>query len=795
MKSYDPQKVEAKWQKRWEKEGVHEIDLEDPREKYYSLVMFPYPSGNKLHLGHWYQYGPVDTYARFMKMKGYNVLEPMGYDSFGLPAENYAIKTGTPPRESTMNNIEYMDKQFRRIGTLYDWSKKVTTSEPDYYKWTQWVFLNLYKKDLAYKRKAPVNWCPSCKTVLANEQVQDGTCDRCSTEVVKKDLVQWFFRIKDFAENLLVHDGLDWPEKTKLMQKNWIGKSMGCDVAWKVDGHDLTLETFTTTVDTIYGTTFVVISPEHSELMNIVVDEHRVEVEKYINASQKKTDIDRMAEDKEKTGVDTGVEVIHPFTGKKIPLWVADYVLMNYGTGVVMGVPAHDQRDMDFAKKYGFAIVQSIESEDGKAFVYDDVDKYNVKGRIIDSEEFTGLSIVEGRKKITKTLEDKGLGKGTIQYKLRDWLISRQRYWGAPIPIVYDPDGNAHQVKEEHLPWMLPTDVDYNPKGESPLASSKELVERTEKLYGKGWRPEVDTMDTFMCSSWYYMRYLSAHDDKKPFDPKILKKWMPVDMYIGGPEHACMHLLYARFIYKALVDDPKAEPFKRLVHQGLITKDGAKMSKSKGNVVAPDSFVEKYGSDVFRMYLMFMGPYTDGGDWNDRGITGVARFMERVWKLLQSDHVEDDERSKKIMHKTIKRVVNDIEGLHFNTAIAALMELLNEACSKGLSLESKQSLIKLMAPMAPHVAEEMWEMLGGEFSIFDQEMPEADPRYLVDEEVTVVVQVNGKLRDTMTCAPDISKDDALEKARELENIEKHIDGKEVIKEIFVPGKLVNFVIR
>lgn len=798
MEGYNAPEVEKKWQNKWNDAGLHNTDLsDDSKPKFYNLVMFPYPSGDKLHVGHWYNYGPADSYGRFKKMQGYNVFQPMGYDSFGLPAENYAIKTGTPPQESTDANTKRMTEQLSAMGAMWDWDKTVSTSKPDYYKWTQWVFLQLYRKGLAYKKEAPVNWCPSCQTVLANEQVQDGKCERCDTEVEKKNLSQWFFGISQYAEALLQHDKLDWPEKTKLMQKNWIGKSKGCDVSWEVKGHDLSLDTFTTTVDTIYGVTFVVISPEHPELMKIVTDDHKESVEKYIKDAEKKSDIDRMDQTKKKTGVDTGAKLIHPFTGEEVPLWVADYVLMNYGTGVVMGVPAHDQRDMDFAKQYDFEIVQSIADENGEAFVYDDVDKYNVKGQIIDSGEFTGMDIIDGRQKITETLEKMNAGSGTIQYKLRDWLISRQRYWGAPIPIVYDPDGNAHEVPEEHLPWMLPTDVDYNPKGKSPLASSKEFFARTEEIFGKGWTPEVDTMDTFMCSSWYFLRYLSSNDEGQAYDMDLVKKWMPVDMYIGGPEHACMHLLYARFIHKALMDDREAEPFARLVHQGLVTKDGAKMSKSKGNVVSPDEFIEKYGTDTFRMYLMFMGPFTDGGDWNDSGITGIARFVDRFWRLINQDFatIQNSAELEKMVHKTIKKVTEDIKKFHFNTAVAAMMEFVNFANQNGIDDENKKKIVQLIAPLAPHLAEECWDRLDEKESIFASQWPEFDQKLTIDDTVRIGVQVNGKVRGDIEISKDAKEEDAVALAKEQSNITKYLEEGDVKKVIYVPGKILGFVVK
>ncbi len=801
---YDSSSTEKKWQAKWESEKSYEIDLKGAKDPYYSHVMFPYPSGDKLHVGHWYNFAPADSFARYMRMNGKTVFTPMGFDAFGLPAENFAIKTGVHPDDSITTNVETMITQLKRIGCMYDWKKMVNTSKPEYYRWTQWLFLKMFENDLAYRKEGNVNWCDSCQTVLANEQCQDGTCERCDTPIQKKPMTQWYWKIANYAQRLLDnHDKLDWPEKTIAMQKNWIGRSEGCDVSWKVENSDIVLDTFTTTVDTIYGVTFAVISPEHPELKNIVSDEHRDAVSAYQAEAIKKSDIDRMAEGQKKTGVDTGASLVHPFTREKVPLWVADYVLMNYGTGVVMGVPAHDQRDMDFANQYEFKIVQSIQSSDGETFVYDDVDKYHVKGSIIDSGDFTGMDIIEGRKKITETLEKKSLGTAKIQYKLRDWSISRQRYWGAPIPIVYDPEGNPHPIPQEHLPWELPRDVDFKPTGTAPLAQSKELIDRTEKIFGKGWKPEVDTMDTFVCSSFYQFRYL-AEGNEKEFVPKdIEKKWMPVDMYIGGPEHACMHLIYARFVTMALKDFgyiSNEEPFQRLVHQGLITNGGVKMSKSKGNVVSPDEFVEKYGSDVFRMYLMFMGPFTDGGDWSDTGIKGIDRFVQRVWKLLGEQPQSGDTslQSKEVqvkLNQTIKKVTEDIEKLHFNTCISALMELLNLLEKQdGVNTETALTIAKLLSPIAPHLAEELWEKLGGEGLVIDQTWPTYDEALCVSDTLQIAVQVNGKLRGTITIDAGAAEADVLKMAKDEPNVAKNLEGKDIKKEIYISEKLVSLVV-
>jgi len=803
MSTYDASSIEHKWQKKWEEAKSYEIDLKKAKDPYYSMAMFPYPSGDKLHVGHWYNYAPADSFSRYMRMQGKDVFSPFGFDAFGLPAENYAIKTGVHPDDSITQNVENMITQLKAIGCMYDWSKMVNTSKPEYYRWTQWLFLQMFENDLAYKKDANVNWCSSCQTVLANEQAQDGTCERCGTEVIQKPMTQWYWRITDYAQRLLDNlEDLNWPEKTIAMQKNWIGRSEGCDVSWKVNGSDIVLDTFTTTVDTIYGVTFVVISPEHPDLNVLVTDTCKDDVMRYKEEASKRTDIDRMAEGKDKTGVNTGSFLIHPFTGEKIPLWVADYVLMNYGTGVVMGVPAHDQRDMDFAKKYNFPIKQSIQSENEESFVYDDVDKYNVKGIIIDSGDFSGIDILAGRNKITKELENMSMGTSKVQYKLRDWSISRQRYWGAPIPIVYDPEGKPHAVPEKHLPWELPRDVEFKPTGTSPLAQSKELQQRTEKIFGKGWTPEVDTMDTFVCSSFYQFRYL-ADGSETEFVPKdIEKKWMPVDMYVGGPEHACMHLIYARFVTMALKDFrfvSTEEPFQRLVHQGLITNNGAKMSKSKGNVVSPDDFVAQYGSDTFRMYLMFMGPFTEGGDWNDTGINGIDRFVRRVWNLFDEFSFSPNGSQESVvttkLHTVIKKMTIDMQELHFNTCISALMELLNllEKQEK-IDKQTGETFIKLLSPLAPHLAEELWEKIGGQGFVIDQQWPNFDEALMVADKLTIAVQVNGKLRGTIEVDSSASKEDILLQAKSDQNVVKHIENKEIKKEIYVPGKLVSLVV-
>lgn len=812
---YDAKKIEQKWQKIWESKRLYEIDLADKKPKFYCLVMFPYPSGDKLHIGHWYNFAPVDSYARFMRMHGFNVFEPMGYDAFGLPAENYAIKTGIHPKQSTEKNIAYMRKQLKRIGTMYDWSKEVTTCQPDYYRWTQWVFLELYKKGLAYRKEAPVNWCGSCQTVLANEQVQEGLCERCDREVTQKNLSQWFFNIRSYADDLLKHDGLDWPKKTILMQQNWIGRSEGVTYKQKVKDLDIEFESYDSVPQTFMAQTFAVIAPEHPAVVRLVKGtKHEKPVMEFVDKLKKKKMADKFNIEKDVEGIFTGRYLDNPFGTGDLPIWVASFVLYEYGSGVVNS-SAHDERDFAFAKKYGILLRPVMFPSDSKLaeevknlkFCY----HHDDKGIIQEPVEFQGRKWGEARDEIIDFIEKKGFGKRTVNFKLRDWLLSRQRYWGAPIPIVRCKKCGDVPVPELDLPVLLPEKgVDYLPKGKAPLASVMDFVKtKCPQCNGPAER-EVDTMDTFVDSSWYFLRYLSPHDDARPFDPAMNKKWMPVDMYVGGPEHACMHLLYARFIHKALMNDRASEPFKRLVHQGLITKDGAKMSKSKGNVVSPDEFVEKFGSDVFRMYMMFMGPFTEGGDWNDRGITGIVRFADRAWNLVVGKHAAKDTGALlRRLHFTIKKVTEDIRIFHFNTALSAMMELVNLAYKDGMSLKAKRLFVQILAPFAPHLAEESWEYLGGEhlalparaspslankFSVFDAGWPKFDAKYLKAETFELVIQVNGKVRARAQADIGISKEDAVKLALEQASVEAHMKGKKRLKEIFVADKLLNLVV-
>ncbi len=803
MNEITPAVIEEKWQKIWDEQGAHKVDLSSTeKEKYYNLVMFPYPSGDKLHIGHWYNYGGADAWGRYIKLKGYNVLQPMGFDAFGLPAENYAIKTGIHPTISIKQNVDYMITQLKRIGCMYDWDKMVNTSTPEYYKWTQWLFLQMYKNGLAYKKKASVNYCPSCQTVLANEQVWEGKCERCKSDVVKKELEQWFWKTSDYSQKLLDNlDNLDWPEKTKLMQRNWIGRSEGVNIDFKVADSNETLTCYTTRPDTIFSVTFIVIAPEHPLVEKFTKGtEYEKEVSEAVQKIKSQTDIERTSEGgKDKLGAFLGIYAVNPATNERIPVYLANFALM-YGTGVVMA-DAHDQRDFEFASKYNIPL-KFVISSDGTETNPDDFSEAFVDdGILFNSGEFSGMNNREALPKMTKWMEKQGWGEGTVNYRLRDWLVSRQRYWGAPIPIVYCEKCGTVPIPEKDLPIILPEEVEYKPTGGevAPLATSDDFVNTSCPQCGGKAQREVDTMDTFVCSSWYFLRYLDAHNLQEPWSKEVAQNWMPVDMYIGGPEHACMHLIYARFVMMALHDfgfTSHEEPFKRLVHQGLVTKDGAKMSKSKGNVVSPDEFVEKYGSDVFRMYLMFMGPFEDGGDWNDQGITGVARFYNRFYKLLtDKSQFKDSKEMDFTIHSTIKRVTQSMNSFTFNTAISALMEATNTLLKSGINEESAKILCRLIAPLAPHIAEEIWSTLGEKDSVFTSTWPQYNEDLLVEDSTEIAIQINGKLRGTAMMPSDIENDDAFKLAMEVENVKKYIEGKEIIKKIFVPGKLVSFVIK
>jgi leucyl-tRNA synthetase len=816
---YPFSEIESKWQKYWEEKQVYKTDFSKTDDKLYCLVMFIYPSGAKLHCGHWYNYGPTDTWARYKRLKGYSVFEPMGYDAFGLPAENYAIKTGIHPKDSTMKNIDDIRTQLKHMGCMYDWNSELMTCVPEYYKWNQWLFLQLYKKGLAYRKNAPVNWCPKDQTVLANEQVQsDGTCERCGTVVIQKNLTQWFFKITDYAEELLQGlDSINWPEKTKLMQKNWIGKSVGAEVHFNIDGSDKSLKIFTTRPDTLFGATYMVLAPEHPLVDELTVAEFKADVEKYKDSIKSMTEIDRTSTVKEKTGVNTGAFAINPVNGEKIPIWIADYVLMTYGTGAIMAVPGQDERDWEFAEKFNLPIIRTVQTPadfSGKAYTED--------GPAINSGFLNGLYVDDAKKKMIEWLEENNIGKSKINYRLRDWLISRQRYWGTPIPIIHCPKCGEVPLDESRLPVELPYEVEFKPSGESPLSTNKKFMNVKCPKCGADAKRDPDTMDTFVDSSWYYFRYLDPHISEAPFNKERADKWTPVDMYVGGAEHATMHLLYARFIHKFLRDigyTRSNEPFKTLIHQGTITNQGAKMSKSKGNVVNPDDFTKDYGADVFRLYLMFMGPYEQGGDWSDKGISGSDRFVQRTYDLFTKlsaalkgikaeekynipDLSAEDKSVYKKVNETLRRFDEEVNSFRFNTAIAALMELLNEITknTEKLSLPlAKYTLSRfavMLAAVAPHLGEECWQLAGNEISLFEKPVwfP-VDEKALVKESVNIAVQVNGKLRDTIAAPSNSEQEYVKSEILKNERVTRHLDGKTIVKEIFVKNKIYNIVVK
>ena len=824
MKNYDHKKTEKKWQRVWEKNKATQIDKDDTsKEKYYLLDMFPYPSGDGLHMGHTESYTASDIYARYKKMRGFNVLHPQGFDSFGLPAENYAIKTKVHPKKTTTKNIENYIRQMKSLGFAYDFDEKVITSTPEYYKWTQWIFGKLFENNFAYKKTSFTNWCESCKTILANEQVENGACERCKNEVTQKEVPGWFFKITDFADELISGlDKIDWPEHTKVNQKNWIGKSEGAEIEFRIKNYELRIKVFTTRPDTLFGATYMVLAPEHSlvqELKDKI--ENFEEVEKYIKEVGKKTELERM-EAKEKTGVELkGVKAINPANNEEIPIFIADYVLAGYGTGAIMAVPAHDERDYEFAQKNNLSIKQVVENKECYEKFCDILVKYKKDkiserefdvisneytskqyklpfletGTLINSYKFNGMESEKAKKAITKFVG----GKMTSTYRLRDWSVSRQRYWGAPIPIVYSPDGVAKFVGEENLPWTLPEDVDFVPTGVAPLSKSRELFLRTEKLFGKGWTPEVDTMDTFVCSSWYYLRYPDPHNDKEFCSEKRLKHWLPVDTYIGGAEHTYMHLLYARFITKALnkigVLDFD-EPFLKLRHQGMVLDgSGKKMSKSKGNVVNPDEMVERYGADAVRLYVMFAGPLEDDVMWQEDNIVGVYRFLEKVWKLKEKVSKEAGGKNiETILNQTIRKVGLDIENMKFNTAISQMMKLVNNLeKQKHIPHSTFHILLKILSPFAPHITEELWAELGNEKSIHLEQWPKYDEEKIKDESITIAVQVNGKVRAAFEIETGASEEDVKKEALGLEQIKKWTENKEIKKTIYVPNKLVSVV--
>ncbi len=902
---YIPQDIEPKWQKRWEEDKLYKAEKDPSKEKWYYLTMFPYPSGD-LHMGHWYAMTPSDAHARYFRMRGYNVMFPMGFDAFGLPAENAAIKRGIHPKTWTYRNIERMRKQLRSMGAMFDWDREVVTCDPEYYKWNQWFFLKFLEKGLAYRKKAPVDWCPTCKTTLAREQVigEERVCERCGTPVIKRDLEQWFFKITAYAEELLDFSKLDWPEPVIARQRNWIGRSEGAEVYFTTEQGD-PLPIFTTRPDTLWGVTFMVLAPEHPLVEKVTTPEHKAEVDAYVAAARRMSDIERESTEREKTGVFTGGYAINPVNGERVPIWIADYVLMTYGTGAIMAVPAHDQRDFEFAKKYGLPIRVVIAPPEWEG---EDLEEaYTGEGIMVNSGPFDGTPAPDPAiRKVTEWLEEQGIGKFAVNYRLRDWLISRQRYWGTPIPVVYCEKCGIVPVPEEDLPVILPEDVEFKPTGVSPLTYHEEFLHTTCPKCGGPALRETDTMDTFVDSSWYQYRYLSPHYDEGPWDPEEAEYWLPVDQYTGGIEHATMHLLYTRFFTKALRDLGLVdfdEPMIRLYNQGVILGeprdgdfvvvegeweseeanafhavrirairdkekpdpgvgpdfiqgevyardevsvrvnvgggrfvivhvdegtvidipgvpeatvmdlvyhlDAEKMSKSKGNVVAPDELVAKYGTDTVRAYLMFAFRWEQGGPWNSKGIEGTHRWLHRVWNLiLEEPHVKRDATEGEIKglrrktHQTIKRVTQDMEEFAFNTAIAALMELTNtmmklketSAVNTYAWQEARDTLILLMAPFTPHIAEELWVRTGHEYSVHQQSWPAWDEALAKEEEITLVVQVNGKVRAKIPAAAGLSEEEAKEIAFAHPKIQKYIAGKEIRRVIFAQGRILNIVV-
>ena len=798
---YNHSAIEKKWRENWEEKPINVND--GRKEKYYCLDMFPYPSGSGLHVGHWRGYVISDVWSRYQLLKGKYVIHPMGWDAFGLPAENYAIKMGVHPAKSTEANIRNIKRQIKQIAAIYDWDMEVNTTAPDFYKWTQWIFVQMFKKGLAYEKEFPINWCPSCKTGLANEEVVNGCCERCGTTVTKKNLRQWMLKITAYAERLLNDlDKLDWPEKVKKMQTDWIGKSYGAEVDFPIDGREEKITVYTTRPDTLYGATFMVLAPEHALAKSLATDERREAVEKYIFDSSMRSNVDRM-QAKEKTGVFTGSYAINPLNGAKTPIWLSDYVLADYGTGAIMCVPAHDDRDFEFARKFGLPIVQVI-AKDGKEIENMTEAYTEANGIMINSGDWNGLESAVLKKEAPYMIEEKGFGHKTVNYKLRDWVFSRQRYWGEPIPIIHCPKCGCVPVPEDQLPLKLPEVDSYQPTGtgESPLAAIDEWVNTTCPVCGAPAKRETNTMPQWAGSSWYFLRYVDSHNKEDLVSREKADKYLPVDMYIGGVEHAVLHLLYSRFYTKFLCDIGAIdfdEPFKKLFNQGMITgKNGIKMSKSKGNVVSPDDLVRDYGCDSLRLYELFVGPPELDAEWDDRGIEGVSRFLNRFWNLVM-DNKDKDVKASKEMIKLRHKLVYDIEyrfnQFSLNTVISGFMEYNNkliELARKegGIDKETLKTFVILLAPFAPHIGEELWQQLGGTDSVFHAQWPECDEEAMKDDEIEVAVQINGKTRAVISISADSSKEDAIAAGREA--VKEKMTGN-VVKEIYVPGKIINIV--
>ena len=810
---YDPAEIEPRWRRRWAIDGLYRTPDADEREPYFFLTMLPYTSGD-LHIGHWYAMAPSDAAARWKRMQGYNVLFPLGFDAFGLPAENAAIQNKTHPKEWTYQNVETMRRQLQQMGACFDWDREFATSDPEYYRWTQWWFLQLYKHDLAYRGRAAPNWCPSCNTALANEQVQRddsgvGVCERCGATVETRDLEQWLFRITNYADELLDFSAIDWPEPIQMMQRNWIGRSEGAEISFPLDqplDDTERITVFTTRPDTVFGVSYLVLAPEHPLIERITTPEQREAVEAYVAQTRRQSEIERQSTTAEKSGVFTGAYVRHPFTDARVPIWIADYVLLSYGTGAVMGVPAHDDRDFAFASRYALPIPVVIAPPDwdGQPLA----EAYVGQGAMVNSDGFDGTLAEEGKRAVAEALAERGLGGEAVSYRLRDWLISRQRYWGAPIPIVYCDDCGIVPIPESDLPVLLPDDAEFLPSGASPLERHAGFLHTECPQCGGAARRETDTMDTFMCSNWYMYRYVDPHNHHAPIDPELAKRWLPIDQYTGGAEHAVMHLLYARFFAKAARDMghlPIDEPFTRLFNQGTITKDGFKMSKSRGNVVNPDEWVARFGADTVRLYLMFLGPWEAGGDWDDSGIQGQWRWLNRVWQLALGDAAFEAGAGaaeiRRETHAMIRKVSADIERFRFNTMIAAMMEFSN-ALSRLREAgpvdqdawdEAIDALTLCLAPSAPHISEEIWSRRGHQGSVHEQRWPEWDEQLARDETVTVVVQINGKVREKLTLPPGVEQAEAEAAARASERVAGQLEGKTLRRTIWVPDRLLNFV--
>jgi len=810
---YNPQELEPKWQKTWNETALYRQLIDEEQPKHYAMTMLPYPSGD-LHIGHWYAMAPSDARARFMRMKGFNVMFPMGFDAFGLPAENAAIKQNVHPKTWTYANIDRMREQLRSMGTMIDWEREAISADPSYYRWSQWFFKKLMDMGLAYRKMSAVDFCPHCNTTLAREQVwgEDRHCERCGTPVIKKDLEQWFFKITDYAEELLDFSQIDWPERVITMQTNWIGRSTGADVTFHTESGE-SIEIFTTRPDTLWGATFMVLAPEHPLVDQITTPEQANAVLAYREQAARLSDIDRETAEREKTGVFTGAFAINPVNQARIPIWIADYVMMSYGSGAIMAVPAHDERDFEFARKFGLEIIEVIlvpgrDVNDPMT----EATTSKTEGVMINSDFFNGTPVAEGIAKVTAWLEEEGIGKAAVNYRLRDWLISRQRYWGAPIPVVYCPEHGAVPVPEDQLPVLLPVDVEFMPTGESPLKFHEEFLHTECPICGRPALRETDTMDTFMCSSWYQYRYLSPQYDEGPFDPREGDYWLPVDQYTGGIEHATMHLIYTRFFTKAMRDMGLVdfdEPMMALYNQGMVLgEDGEKMSKSRGNVVAPDSLVDQYGADTVRTYLMFFAKWDQGGPWNYDGIKGPQRLLNDVWMLANADYEPEEESEEanralqRKTHQVVRKVGEDMQNFSFNTAVAAIMELRNAILaaqrdrnvSMAIWQEAVEKMLLVLAPIAPHITEELWSRRGKPYSIHQQPWPAWDEEIAREEQVTLIVQVNGKVRDRIDVPAETADEALKEAALASANVVRFLDGREPRKVIVVKGKLVNIVI-